>query len=81
MSKKLSAEPPLDPDRLLTINEVAALLHVSRSLLYRLIRTGALPTVRILRALRFRWQDVEDYINTQAAGGRGRRSRKKKGTS
>ncbi len=79
MTKKLSAKSPLDPDRLLTINEVAVLLHVSRSLLYRLIRTGALPTVRILHALRFRWQDVEDYVNRRAAGGR--RGRKKKGTS
>ena len=41
------AEPLLDA------NEAARLLHVPRSTLYELVRSGGLPHVRIGRSLRF----------------------------
>ncbi len=63
----LSDEPATEPDQLLTIGQVTHILNVSRSLIYWLIRRGDLPTIRIGHALRFRPQDVADYIRKRAA--------------
>ena len=41
----LHSQIPLGPD-LLTVREVAALLRVDRSYIYRLIREGRLPVLR-----------------------------------
>ncbi len=59
-------DQPTTEERLLTISEVARILHVSRSLVYWLIYGGRLPTLRIRHALRFRKQDVEQYIRITA---------------
>ncbi len=56
----------LDPNRLLNAHEAARILHVSRSLIYWLIAHGDLPTGRIRRALRFRFQDIQAYIDATA---------------
>jgi excisionase family DNA binding protein len=66
MAKRQPAEDPLEPAHLLTAPEVARILNVSRSLIYWLIQRGELPTVRIRRALRFRSEDIQDYIRKRA---------------
>jgi excisionase family DNA binding protein len=38
--------------RLLTVREVAARLRVSRATVYRLVRAGALPVLRVSNAIR-----------------------------
>ena len=38
--------------QLLTVREVAALLRVSRATIYRLVQTGALPTLRVSNSIR-----------------------------
>jgi excisionase family DNA binding protein len=48
--------------RLLTTEEVCEMLHVSRSSLYQYARTGDLRTYRMGRGLRFRFQDVLDFL-------------------
>ncbi len=48
--------------RLLTADEVCEMLHVSKSSLYTYSRKGALRVYRMGRALRFRFQDVLDFI-------------------
>lgn len=47
---------------LLRATEVAALLSVSRSAVYRLAESGALPRVAIGESVRFRVEDVEAFI-------------------
>lgn len=47
---------------LLTINEVAERLAVSRTLVYRIIGEGKLVPVRFGRAVRFRPEDVTKLI-------------------
>jgi excisionase family DNA binding protein len=56
--------PTLTVDRLLTVRDVAALCAVSRMTVYRLIRAGRLPAVRLTPTgqLRFRRRDVEALI-------------------
>lgn len=52
----------------LTGGEIAALLHISKSMAYRLMQSGQLPTVKIGRVIRVRVTDLEYFIekNTQA---------------
>lgn len=50
---------------LLTAAEVADNLRVSTMTVYRLIRSGELPAVRVGRNYRVRAQDLENYLEEQ----------------
>jgi excisionase family DNA binding protein len=52
-------------DRLLTPDEVAARLAVSRSMAYKLLRTGKLVPVYIGRLPRILASDLDGYIERQ----------------
>ena len=54
-------------EQLLKSEEVAHILHVSRSFAYLLMKRGDIPTVRIGTAVRVRPQDLEEYISKRAA--------------
>ncbi|MFN2556006.1 MAG: helix-turn-helix domain-containing protein [Nitriliruptorales bacterium] len=49
-------------DHLLTVGEVAADLRVSNMTVYRLIRGGQLPALRVGRNYRIRQADLEAYL-------------------
>ena len=49
---------------LLTIKEAAAALRVSESTIYRLMKTGALPTVKVGGSTRIKQEDVESLLVT-----------------
>jgi excisionase family DNA binding protein len=53
---------PFTEARLLTVNEVADLLRVSRMTVYRLIKNGELPALRVGRSYRLREEDVHTYL-------------------
>lgn len=58
-----SVKPPeATLPRLFTVKDVRAALGVSRTLLWRLTKSGALPSVKVRRALKFRQQDIERFI-------------------
>jgi excisionase family DNA binding protein len=42
--------------------EVAQVLNVSASLAYKLMESGAIPTVRMNRSVRVRPEDLNEYI-------------------
>ena len=50
-------------DSLLTVNEVGALLRVSRVTVYRLMERGELASVKVGESRRFRRRDIEAYID------------------
>jgi excisionase family DNA binding protein len=52
-------------ERLLTADEVADLLRVSTMTVYRLIRRGELPAVRVGRNYRVRSGDLDTYLAGQ----------------
>ena len=54
---------PFTEARLLTVNEVADLLRVSRMTVYRLIKQGDMPSLRVGRGYRLREEDVHSYLN------------------
>ena len=52
-------------ERLLTAGEVADTLRVSTMTIYRLIRRGELPAVRVGRNYRVRAADLDRYLEQQ----------------
>ena len=51
----------------LTTEEVLAYLNVTPRTIYRLIRTGELPAIRIGRQWRFRRSDLDAFLDRQQA--------------
>jgi len=51
---------------LLTVGEVAALLHVSNMTVYRLIKSGQLTAIRVGKNYRIRRIEVERYLDDRA---------------
>jgi excisionase family DNA binding protein len=51
--------------RFATVNEVAMLMRVSNMTVYRLIKQGDLPAVRIGRGYRIREEDVHRYLEAR----------------
>jgi excisionase family DNA binding protein len=54
---------PFTEARLLTVNEVADLLRVSRMTVYRMIKEGEMAAVRVGRGYRLREDDVDTYLS------------------
>lgn len=53
----------MEKDELLTVEEAAEWLAVSKPTLWRMIRRGEIPVVRIAqRNIRIKLTDIEDYI-------------------
>lgn len=56
------------PCRLLTLEEVRVELNIGRTLAYQLVRSGALPVVRVGHALRVRRADLDAYVEANLSG-------------
>lgn len=50
--------------KLLKADDVASIMDVSKSFVYKLIRTGELPAVRLGSAVRVKPDDLEDFIKS-----------------
>lgn len=57
------ADGPLGGDRLLTVAEVADHMRVSNMTVYRLIKGGTLPALRVGKNYRIRSRDLETYLD------------------
>jgi excisionase family DNA binding protein len=55
--------------RLLTADEVARELNVSRSFAYQMMQDGTIPVVRLGRAVRCRPQDLDAFIVANVSNG------------
>jgi excisionase family DNA binding protein len=52
--------------RLLNAQDVAAALNMGLSTVYLLVERGELPSIRIGRSVRFRPEDLEEFIESKA---------------
>jgi excisionase family DNA binding protein len=52
--------------RLLTVSEVADAMRVSNMTVYRLIKGGELPAVRVGKNYRIRHRDLEAFLNDRS---------------
>jgi excisionase family DNA binding protein len=57
------AEEKVKREGLATVAEVAEFLHVSRSMIYRLMDRGDLPYHKIRTSRRVRWADVDKLVS------------------
>ena len=57
---------PFVGDRLLTVGEVAATMRVSNMTVYRLIKSGQLPAIRVGKNYRIRESDVDRYLSDRS---------------
>ena len=57
---------PFVGDRLLTVGEVAGTMRVSNMTVYRLIKGGQLPAIRVGKNYRIRESDVDRYLSDRA---------------
>lgn len=57
--------------RLFTVGEVASMLRVSNMTVYRLIKSGEMPALRVGKNYRIRASDVNQYLSDRAVGGGG----------
>jgi excisionase family DNA binding protein len=53
-------------ESLLTVAEVAHLMRVSNMTVYRLIKSGQLPAIRVGKNYRIRQSDVDRYLSDRA---------------
>jgi excisionase family DNA binding protein len=53
-------------DRLLTVAEVAATMRVSNMTVYRLIKNGDLPALRVGKNYRIRESDVDAFLSDRS---------------
>lgn len=63
MPETTTAAAPL----LIRVEDAATMLAVSPAHIYKLAKRGALPSVRVGTALRFKPQDIHDYIDAQSS--------------
>lgn len=67
--RAVRAAPASVPDKtLLTIREVCQLLGMQKTFVYRLLKSGALPSLQIGRARRVRREAVEAYLRRSEVG-------------
>jgi len=50
-------------NKLLTVNEVAGILRVSNMTVYRLLKSGQIPAIRVGKNYRIKESDVNDYLD------------------
>jgi excisionase family DNA binding protein len=62
----MSVGLPFPDEPLLTINEVAAALRVSKMTIYRLVQAGELPAIRIGRSIRVPASALRAYLDNAA---------------
>ena len=56
-------------DRLLTVAEVAATMRVSNMTVYRLIKAGDMPAIRVGKNYRIRESDMDRYLEQRQVEG------------
>jgi excisionase family DNA binding protein len=54
---------------LLTVREVADSMRISTMTVYRLIRAGSLPAIRVGKHFRIRARDLDYFLEAQTIGG------------
>jgi excisionase family DNA binding protein len=57
---------PLGQERLWTVAEVAGQMRVSNMTVYRLIKSGALPALRVGKNYRIRSRDLAAYLEASS---------------
>ncbi|KAA0215756.1 MAG: DNA-binding protein [Leptolyngbya sp. PLA3] len=60
--------PPASPPEVMTIDELAAYLQVSKSSLYKLAQDGKVPGQKVGRHWRFRRETIDRWLDESRGG-------------
>ena len=66
---RVEKESPIPRDEYLTIKQIGALLHISRSTIWRYSKLGILKPLRLGSRIRFARSDVDNYLMTEEGHG------------
>ena len=66
--KPIDGEAWIELDRLLKPDDIARVLDISRSLAYRLLKTGDIPSIRFGASVRVRAIDLEEFVHRSWSG-------------
>jgi excisionase family DNA binding protein len=63
----------MDEQQLLTVKQVAWILQLNEKYVYRQAKAGKIPSVTLtgIRAVRFRWSDIDRWMRTRNVTKRG----------
>ena len=62
----MSDKRRISREQLLTVSEVADVMRVSNMTVYRLIKSGQLPAVRVGKNYRIRESDLDGYLSDRS---------------
>lgn len=51
-----------------TVDELALMLHVSKTTVYRLVESRQIPFYRVSGSLRFSYEDIQSYLHKNRFG-------------
>jgi len=54
-----------EDSNMMTVNEVTEYLKISRTTLHRLRKEGAIPSYQVSKSVRFKREEIEDYLQKQ----------------
>jgi excisionase family DNA binding protein len=60
--------PIKDASDIMTVQEVAEFLKLSKITVYKLVKKGAIPGFRVGNSWRFRREDIVEIVSQQMAG-------------
>ena len=63
-SESLFFENRIEPRVLLNAKQMAELLAINENQLYKLVRSGKIPAIKLGRALRFQWEEVMTQVRS-----------------
>jgi excisionase family DNA binding protein len=62
----ISTATTLNDTELMTIHEVARYLHLSEAQVYKMVRAGRVPSIRIGKAWRFKKELLDEWIRRES---------------
>lgn len=62
-------------EKLLTLQQIAQRFQISETTLYKLVRNGKIPAIKIGNQWRFKMEDIEEWLESQKIAQRGKKIR------
>ncbi len=59
----------MDNDQLITVSQLSSRLQVEKGWIYERTRTRSIPFIKLGKYLRFKWDDVEEWFDSETARG------------
>jgi excisionase family DNA binding protein len=68
----MKSEKKFEPMGILTLEDVAEYLRLSKNTVYNLSRNGKIPAIRVGNQWRFRMEDIDKWLESQKVAKQGK---------